>query len=466
MADKEKFRDSVSTIDKEGKRIWVFPKKPKGNLYRWRTAVSVFLLAILFGTPFVKINGQPLLLLNIIERKFVIFGMPFWPQDFYIFMVATITIVVFVGLFTVVFGRLWCGWACPQTIFMEMIFRKIEYLIEGNAGEQRKLNVAPMSAAKFFKKALKHCIFFAISVILANIFLAYIIGIDELQELVTSSPAEHLTGFIVMLLFSAIFYWVYAFFREQICTMVCPYGRLQGVLLDKRTIVVAYDFLRGEPRGKGKKTEGAGDCVNCNMCVDVCPTGIDIRNGTQLECVNCTACIDACNSVMDKVKRPRGLIRYDSYEGIQKGTKLTFSARIMGYSAILLILLTALILLFTNRSALDATVLRTPGVLFQELPDGRLSNLYNIKVVNKTFDEKPIELQMVSPKGEIEIIGGGLTAPPGSLCESSFFIKLDKKDVPYRVTPVVFVVKSGGIILEEIKSSFLGPARQKGRSNK
>ncbi len=463
MADTEQYRDSVSTIDKEGKRVWVFPKKPKGNLYRWRTAVSVFLLAILFGTPFVKINGQPLLLLNIIERKFVIFGMPFWPQDFYIFMVATITIVVFVVLFTVVFGRLWCGWACPQTIFMEMIFRKIEYLIEGNAAAQRKLNAAPMSAEKFFKKALKHGIFFALSVLLSNIFLAYIIGIEDLKELITSSPAEHLTGFLVMLLFSAAFYWVYAFFREQICTMVCPYGRLQGVLLDKKTIVVAYDFLRGEPRKKGKKTEGAGDCVDCNMCVDVCPTGIDIRNGTQLECVNCTACIDACNGVMDKVKRPRGLIRYDSYEGIQKGTKLSFSARIMGYSAILLILLTALILLFTNRSALDATVLRTPGVLFQELPDGRLSNLYNIKVVNKTFDEKPLELQMISPKGEIEIIGGELTAPPGSLCESSFFIKLDKKDVPFRVTPVVFVVKSGGIILEEIKSSFLGPARQKGR---
>jgi len=463
MADKEKFRDSVSTIDKEGKRVWVFPRMPKGKLYRWRTAVSVFLLALLFGIPFIKINGQPLLLLNILERKFVVFGMPFWPQDFYIFMVATLTIVVFVVLFTVVFGRIWCGWACPQTIFMEMVFRRIEYLIEGDAREQRRLNEAPMSAEKFFKKTLKHGIFFALSVILANTFLAYIIGIDELKELITSSPAEHLTGFIVMLLFSAVFYWIYAFFREQICTMVCPYGRLQGVLLDKKTIVVAYDFLRGEPRGKSKKAESTGDCIDCNMCVDVCPTGIDIRNGTQLECVNCTACIDACNSVMDKVKKPRGLIRYDSYEGIEKGTKLTLSARIVGYSAILLILLTALILLFTNRSVLDATVLRTPGVLFQELPDGRLSNLYNIKVVNKTFDEKPIELKMLSPVGEIEIIGGSLTAPPGSLCESSFFIKLDKKFVPFRVTPVVIAVMSEGVVLEEIKSSFLGPAHQKGR---
>ncbi|HID38206.1 MAG TPA: cytochrome c oxidase accessory protein CcoG, partial [Calditrichaeota bacterium] len=189
----------------------------------------------------------------------------------------------------------------------------------------------------------------------------------------------------------------------------------------------------------------------------------DIRNGTQLECVNCTACIDACNAVMDKVKRPRGLIRYDSYEGIKKGTRLTLSPRIMGYSAILLILLTALILLFTNRSTLDATVLRTPGILFQELPDGRISNLYNIKVVNKTFEEKPIELQMISPKGEVEIIGGSLTAPPGSLCESSFFIKLDKKRVPFRVTPVIVAVKSKGVIIEKIKSSFLGPVHQKGR---
>ncbi|MEJ2055684.1 MAG: cytochrome c oxidase accessory protein CcoG, partial [Calditrichaceae bacterium] len=367
------FRDHIATVDQRGKRVWIFPKKPSGPLYHARTWVSLLLLTILFAGPFIKINGRPVLMLNILERKFIIFGIGFWPQDFYLFVLATITLIVFIVLFTVIYGRLFCGWVCPQTVFMEMLFRKIEYWIEGDARNQRKLKQAPMNCSKFMKKSSKHLIFYAIAFIIGNTFLAYIIGIDALESIITDPPSQHLAGLTAMILFSAVFYYIFAFFREQVCTMVCPYGRLQGVLLDQNSIVVAYDFIRGEPRGKlkrGQSFDNRGDCVDCHQCVDVCPTGIDIRNGTQLECINCTACIDACNSVMQKVKRPKGLIRYSSFNGIKEGIKLKVTPRIAGYSVVLIILVTALLTLMLNRKPVETTVLRTPGVLYQELDDG------------------------------------------------------------------------------------------------
>lgn len=235
-----------------------------------------------------------------------------------------ITFFVFIILFTVVFGRVWCGWACPQTIFMEMVFRKIEYWIEGDAAKQMKLKNMPWTAEKIFKRVLKYVIFMAISLLIAHTLMAYLIGVDKVIDIVTASPYEHWSGFLGMLFFTGIFFWVFSYFREQACIAVCPYGRLQGVLLNKDSMAVSYDFKRGEPRGKIKKgeiQEGQGDCIDCKLCVHVCPTGIDIRNGTQLECVNCTACMDACDEVMTKVNRPKGLIRIASYNGIVEGTK-------------------------------------------------------------------------------------------------------------------------------------------------
>jgi len=305
----EQFRDSISTVDKEGKRIWVYPKKPKGRHHNARIIVTIILLGLLFSGPFITIGGHPLLLLNFLERKFVILGMAFWPQDFFLFGIAMITLFVFVILFTTVFGRIWCGWACPQTLFMEMVFRKIEYWIEGDANQQRKLNQAPWNTGKIIKKSSKQLIFLIISVLISHTFMAYLVGIDRVAQLVKSSPVENVAGFTGLIAFTGIFYWLFAYFREQACTVVCPYGRLQGVLLSKESIVVAYDWIRGEKRGKIKNNqieEGKGDCIDCKLCVHACPTGIDIRNGTQLECVNCTACIDACDHVMDKVDRPRG----------------------------------------------------------------------------------------------------------------------------------------------------------------
>ena len=458
----DQFRDNIGTVDKEGKRIWMYPKKPKGSYHTKRAIVAIVLLGLLFSGPFIKIGGQPLLLFNIFERKFVLLGIPFWPQDFYLFGLAMITFFVFIILFTVVFGRVWCGWACPQTIFMEMVFRKIEYWIEGDAAKQMKLKNMPWNAEKIFKRVLKYVIFMAISLLIAHTLMAYLIGVDKVIDIVTASPYEHWSGFLGMLFFTGIFFWVFSYFREQACIAVCPYGRLQGVLLNKDSMAVSYDFKRGEPRGKIKKgeiQEGQGDCIDCKLCVHVCPTGIDIRNGTQLECVNCTACMDACDEVMTKVNRPKGLIRIASYNGIVEGTKKIFTGRVVGYSVVLTALLVALGTLLSNRTAVDATALRVPGQLYQKNEKGDIQNLINILFINKSFD--PIELEVKVrniPTAIIQQVGKpGIKLGPNSTFEGIFFVTIPLADLHDPKTPIIIDVYQNGKVVETTETNFLGP---------
>ena len=460
----QSFRDSVTTIDKKGKRVWIFPTMPKGRLYEARKWVSYICLLILFGLPFIEVNGNPLIMLNVLERKFIIFGLIFWPQDFFLFGLSMLTFVVFIVLFTSVFGRLWCGWTCPQTIFLEMVFRRIEYLIEGDANEQKALRAAPWSADKIVKKLSKHSIFFAISFLIANTFLAYIISWDELYHIIISPVSEHTGGFAAIMVFSGVFYGVFAHFREQVCLVVCPYGRLQGVLLDKNSIVVAYDYVRGEPRKPIRKNEErrAGDCIDCKACVRVCPTGIDIRNGTQLECINCTACIDACDHIMESVDLPKGLIRYASEDGIAKKQKLRFTTRIALYSALLLILLLGLGAGIALRSETETTILRTPGMLFQKQPDGRLSNLYNFKIVNKTTEEFPLTFKLEGKEGEIKLVPDTeLIIKPQGITEGEFFLIMDEEEVPEHKNKIRIGVYSGEKKIETVKTNFMGPRKYK-----
>ena len=332
----ENFRDRIATVDESGKRKWIYAHKPKGKFYNIRSWLSALYFIVFFGLPFVHIDGRPLFMFNIPEAKFILFGKIFWPQDFFIFGITMITFVFFIILFTAAFGRLFCGWACPQTNFMEMMFRKVEFLILGDAPAQKMLKNAPWTSGKITKVVLKHLAFYLLSFVIANFFLAYIIGIKELEKIITEPVSQHIVGFSSILVFSGVFYAVYAFFREQACTVVCPYGRLQSVLLDKNSMIVAYDYKRGEPRGNAKKThdEHLGDCIDCHLCVKVCPTGIDIRNGVQMECAGCTACIDACNSIMDKLDRPRGLIRYASENSIANGEPLHYTTRMKFYTGL------------------------------------------------------------------------------------------------------------------------------------
>jgi cytochrome c oxidase accessory protein FixG len=455
----ETFRDTISTVNKEGERVWLYPNKPKGKYYNLRSYLSILYLVLFFTVPFIKVDGEPLFLINIVERKFILFGSIFWPQDFFIFGLGMLIFIVFIALFTVVFGRVFCGWACPQTIFMEMIFRRIEYWIEGDANYQKALDKAPWNADKISKRVLKYLVFILISILIANTFLAYIIGTDELFKIAGEPINAHKGGFIAMLLFSGIFFFVYAWFREQVCIIVCPYGRMQGVLLDKNSIVVAYDYERGEPRAKFKKQEVnlKGDCIDCNLCVKVCPTGIDIRNGTQLECINCTACIDACDNIMESIKRPKGLIRFDSESGIKEKIKSKFTLRMKAYTAVLVLLIGVEVTLLTTRSDYDATILRAKGLLYQEQPNNQVSNLFTIKLVNKTRDSMPVTLKVEDMDASIKIVGKDIVVKKEGITEGTFFIYLNKKDIKKRKTKLRIGVYSNNKRIKTVKTNFLGP---------
>jgi cytochrome c oxidase accessory protein FixG len=460
MPKTEAFRDRVATIDEQGKRVWMYPQKPKGKLYNWRSILTALYLVTLFGLPFIKVEGHPLFLFDVTHRKFILFGQIFWPQDFFIFAVGMLLFIVFVALFTVVFGRVFCGWMCPQTIFMEMVFRKIEYWIEGDAPAQRMLDKAPWTGKKILKKVGKWIAFWVLSFIIANTFLSYVVGIDELKKLATEPISQHVGGFITLLAFTSVFFGVYLRFREQVCTVVCPYGRLQGVLLDKNSILVAYDYKRGEQRGKFKKNQEReiGDCIDCNQCVKVCPTGIDIRNGTQMECVNCTACIDACNRMMDAVGLPRDLIRLASENSIQNGKQKFWTRRVIAYCAVMLVLLSTESFLLVTRSDVAANIIRTSGQLYQEQPNHRISNLYNFKLINKTYADKRIKLKPDNFNGEIQLVGSqGLMVPKESDKIGEMFIFLDKKDVHDRKTVLKIGVWEGDKKIQTITTSFLGP---------
>ena len=454
------FRDTVATVDKDGKRVWVYPKKPKGKFYNARTWLSIVYVIFFFAIPFIKVDGHPFLMINILKRKFILFGQIFWPQDFFIFGLGLVIFIVFIALFTVIFGRVFCGWACPQTIFMEMVFRKVEYLIEGDGSEQKLLDKAPWHTDKIIKKAAKWILFWGISFIIANNFLAYVIGIDELRTIITGPLAENIAGFSALLLFTTIFFFVYLYLREQICTTICPYGRMQGVLLDRNTIVVAYDYTRGEERGKFKKNEerSIGDCIDCAQCVKVCPTGIDIRNGTQLECINCTACIDACDTMMDAVNLPKGLIRYASENNIANKQRVRFTGRTMAYTVVMCLLLGVEVYLLASRTDVDVSILRTPGQLYQQQPDNKFSNLYNYRLLNKTFKNKELVFKPENFKGVIKIVGNErLDIPREGYTSGSMFIYVDEKDITKRKTNLRIAVYEGGEKIKTITTSFLGP---------
>lgn len=466
----DSFRDRPSTLDETGKRLWIYPKKPKGPRYKARTVVSWFLLAFFALAPFVKIGGNQFLLFNVLEREFVIFGVKFWPQDFHLFAIAMAIIMLFVVLFTAVFGRVWCGWACPQTIFMEMVFRKIEYWIEGDANRQRQLDRMPWNSEKIRKKGLKAVIFYALSFLVSNLFLAYIIGSDALLKIISEPVSQHIAGFIAIILFSGVFFFVFWWFREQACTFVCPYGRLQSVLIDKSTIVVAYDYKRGERREKFKKkgqTEGAGDCIDCHKCEQVCPTGIDIKDGIQLECVNCTACMDACDAVMTQVGRPKGLIRYASLNQIETGESKVITPRIILYSTILVSLIALLVVLMSNRQDIDTTILREKGMSALTVGDGTARNIYSIKYINKSTEDKSFTLRLAGFSGTIDVLGEPdetLRAPANSVTEKKFLIDapisgLSQDLVDFQIE----IIGEDGDVIESKKVNFERPRKAIGQ---
>ena len=345
---------------------------------------------------------------------------------------------------------------------MEGVFRQIEYWIEGDYMAKRKLDKQPWDNEKIRKKTIKHSLFVLVSALIMHTFMAYLVGVNEVWEIIEGGPSENTGGFIAMVVFTGLFYGVFSKMREQVCTTICPYGRLQGVLLDKKSVVVAYDHLRGEQRGKFRKDEergelGKGDCIDCKQCVFVCPTGIDIRNGTQLECVNCTACIDACDSIMERINKPKGLIRYASEENIVEKRPFQFTGRMRAYSGVLIVLLGVLITLLLIRSDFETTILRTPGILYQEREDGMITNLYQVKMVNKTNESMDVRFELLNPKGNIEMVGGTISLAEQGIGEGAFFVIIDPVNISRMSTDISVGVFSGEILVEKVKTKFLGP---------
>ncbi len=462
----ESFRDSIGTITKEGKRNYIFPKKPSGKFYDKRKVLSYILLVFLISAPFIKINGNQFLMFNVLERRFNIFSFPFWPQDFHLFVISMIIGVVGLTLFTVAFGRIFCGWFCPQTIFMEMVFRRIEFWIDGDRGAQMRLAKQKWNAEKIRKRVTKWFIFFLISFGIANVFLAYLVGSDELIKMITEGPAQNMHTLVALLIFTAVFYFVFAWFREQVCIIACPYGRMQGVLLDNKSINVAYDHVRGEGEkgrkkwrnGEDRTAEGYGDCIDCNQCVVVCPTGIDIRNGTQLECVNCTACIDECDTIMEKVGLPKGLIRYASEDEINFKEKFKLTTRMKGYIAVLSLLIFALAGMLFMRGEVEATILRLPGQTFQHKGEN-ISNIYTFKIVNKTVkDLDSIYFELKSPKGTLIPVGNKyVKVQKQGLGEGSLFVEIHPAFLEGDKTKIEIEVYDGAELIETVSTNFLGP---------
>lgn len=465
--DQDNFRDTIGTINEEGKRAWVFPKKPSGKFWKYRTYVSYFLLVFLISAPFIKINGNQFMMFNVLERRFNILSFPFWPQDFHLFVISMIIGVIFVALFTVAFGRIFCGWMCPQTIFMEMVFRRIEFWIDGDRGAQIRLDRQEWDSEKIRKRVTKWLAFFIISFLIANVFLAYLIGSDRLIRYMTDGPLQHISTLISLLIFTAVFYFVFAWFREQVCIIACPYGRMQSVLLDNKSIVVAYDHKRGEAengRKKFRKNEdrealGHGDCIDCFQCVNVCPTGIDIRNGTQLECVNCTACIDECDTIMEKVNLPKGLIRYASEDEIVKKEKFKFSPRLKGYTAVLVILTGVLIGMLFLRNDLEANILRLPGQLYEHKEGNIISNVYTYKLMNKTTkDVNQVSFKILSHKGTIKLVrDSDFVVLAQGLAEGTLFIEIDNSAIKSDKEKIKIGVYSGDKLIETTSTAFLAP---------
>jgi cytochrome c oxidase accessory protein FixG len=444
------------------KRRWIYPLIRKGKFYKWRSWISYLYLVLFFTGPFLRINGQPLLMLDFIDRQFVILGQVFWPQDIFLFVLASLVFIVCIVLFTIAFGRIFCGWICPQTIFMEMVFRKVEVWIEGNASKAKKLDAGPWNREKIFKKGSKYGIFIFISFLISNTFLAYLIGSGSLIKIMTEPVNAHLVGFISIWVFTAVFYLVYTRVREQVCTLFCPYGRLQGVMIDQHTLVVAYDDVRGEPRGKlDRKADPLirvkGDCVDCGLCIDVCPTGIDIRKGTQLECINCTACIDVCNEVMDKIHKPQNLIGFFSENMIHEKQKPSFTGRMIAYSAVITIMTGVLCYFIFSRGDVDITLMRSAGMLYQEQSGGYISNIYNAEIINKANSSRDIIIKTEDPTIKIKYIQalGNVTA--GGSATTVFFLLVPASSIHSFKTDIKLNLILNNKIMKTVSTTFVGP---------
>ena len=446
----------LSTLNADGTRRWIRPKLSPGGFWRKRRVTAYVLMVVFFLIPYLRMGGKPLVLLDVPRRQFSLFGTTFLPTDTLLFMLLLIGIAMAVLLVTALLGRVWCGWACPQTVYMEFLFRPLERWLEGGRGGSLAIDKAGGWKPK---RLLTWAVYGVLSLFLAHTFLAYFVGIDQLVHWVRSSPAQHPTAFFVMALTAGAVLCDFAYFREQTCLVACPYGRLQSVLLDRRSLIVGYDARRGEPRalpGRNRPAT-AGDCVDCGACVQTCPTGIDIREGLQMECIHCTQCMDACDAIMDHVGRPRGLVRYSSRDGLEGKPARLLRPRVVLYPAALLLAFGLLGWSLGHRQDTAVTLLRGIGTPYA-LVGGRVVEQVRIRVSNQAPATREFRIELAGAAGATMIAPENpLRVESGATRTTSVFVTMPRRAFHDGVFPAVFRLSDGRRYRADLPYTLVGP---------
>ncbi len=452
----------LPTLNEDGSRHWIRPKPSDGPWWRRRRVMAYLLMVVFFAIPHLRINGRPAILLDVPRREFTILGTTFLPTDTLLLMLLLASIVIAIFLFSALFGRVWCGWACPQTVYLEFLYRPIERFFEG--GRSGSLQLDRRGAHLHPRRLAKYAVYLALSLFLAHTFLAYFVGVEALAAWVRLSPREHPAPFIVMAVTTAMIFTDFTWFREQTCLIACPYGRWQSVLLDRQSLVVSYDYGRGEPRTRGRvQAAGTGDCIDCGACVITCPTGIDIRNGLQMECVHCTQCMDACDHIMDQVDRPRGLIRYATQDALAGAPKRLVRPRVVLYPIALALFLGAFAYALGTRPAADITLLRGAGEPFRIEADGRVGNQVRVRVANRSRAEHAYGITILGAEGgEVIAPENPLVVAPGALRSTSVFILLPREAFVAGRRDITVRITAAGGFAESRAFNLLGPVTTPG----
>lgn len=451
----------LPTLNADGTRRWIHPRLYPGAKWRARRVTAWALMALFTVLPWLRVGEKPLVLLDVPKREFVLWGHTFLPTDGVLLMLLLLAIFVAVVLATALVGRGWCGWACPQTVYMEFLYRPIEWLFDGTPGGK----VAGATKRGGLRRFAKYAVFFVVSAFLGNTFLAYFVGTDALVRWVQRSPFEHPAPFLVMAVVTGLTFFDFAYFREQMCTVICPYARIQSVLLDRQSLVVGYDARRGEPRSKGKPKPGSGDCIDCRACVKACPTGIDIRQGLQLECIACAQCVDACDSIMDRIQKPRGLIRYAAEQSLESGKPARIvRPRVLAYAALLAVLVIALVATARTRGDAEVTVLRGVGAPF-EMREGLAVNQIRVKVRNRAGEPRRYRIELLDATGTRLIAPENpLEVMPDAQRSTSVFVMADPKSLVRGARSVRFRVSDGAGFSQTVPYRLLGPESAPGAS--
>lgn len=444
----------LSTLRDDGTRRWLYPRVSPGRFWRARRWTAYVLIGIFTLLPYIRIGGKPAVLLDIPHREFTFFGFTFLPTDTLLLALFLVTFVVGIFLLTALAGRIWCGWICPQTVYLEFVYRPIERIFDGAPRRAHQ----PGTKRSPVRTVTKYAAYLLISAFLAHTFLAYFVGVDQLAQWVRQSPLEHPLSFFVMVATTGLMMFDFAYFREQTCILACPYGRFQSVMLDRDSLIISYDARRGEPRGRRTSGESVGDCIDCGLCTDTCPTGIDIRDGLQMECIACAQCIDACDKVMDRLGKPRGLIRYTSQARLNGAAGRWFRPRVLIYPAVMLVLLSTFVVVLAGKREADVTLLRGLGTPYTEMTPGRITNRIRIKIRNRTDQDAAYQIQLINePDAELTMGESPFHVSSRGTETTTAMITLPRSAFQTGHHDVTLQVSEGDTFSEQFTYRLLGP---------